>query len=134
MNRNALIILIVLLAIISFILGMLLSGEWIGNSNSRFAQDVITSPVVTFLTLEGKVVNVEKDKMVIEKDGKRIDVYFERDSVFAKMPKDGSSQLPPTTTPLTQIPVGSELDGGGKIKLDSSTKQYRIYSSNFWVK
>lgn len=129
---------IVLVSGAAFFAGSMMKkgGGVLNNANLKLAGEVIGNPVVTYLTLEGKVTAVDQEMMTLEKDGKQLKAYISPDSTFTKMdsPEKLAGGTPSAATAISELPLGSEVIGGATIQKDAKSSEYKIYTTNFWVK
>lgn len=137
MNKSLAIILIILALGVGFGAGNMAKkgGAGAGSINLKLAQEVIGNPIVPNITLEGKVAAIDKDILTLEKDGKQLKVYISADSTFTKLSAPAESGATSSAaTAISELQAGSEVIGGGTIKMDANTSEYKIYTTNFWVK
>lgn len=137
MNKFFIIIFILLALTVGFAGGnMAKKGtKATNNPNSKLAAEVIGNPIVTYLTLDGKVVAVDSESVTLEKDGKQLKAYFGKDSTFAKIPSTEELGATPTaTTAISELPIGSEVTGGAKVQKDANSNDFKIYTELFYVK
>lgn len=106
----------------------------IGNNGAKLSEEIVGNPTVTNITLEGKVIDIDGNSLVLERDGKKIKVYFGDKSTFAKMAKLDDPVKPTSLTEISKLPVGSEVLGGGVIKEDPKAGEFKIYTTLFYIK
>ena len=137
MNKFLALVLIILVSGAAFFTGSMMKkgGSVSSNASLKLAEEVIGNPIVTNITLEGKVEAIDSDSVTLERDGKKLKAYFGLSSTFGKLNANGDlSATPSAVTAISELPIGSEVFGGATIQKDASSNEFRIYTTNFLVK